>query len=129
MPAKRQIHTTGTKWEDSIGYCRALKIGELIEVSGTVASDEGKLVGKGDPYKQAQFILQKIEKAIKALGGEMKDVVRTRIYVKDIKHWDKIGKAHAEYFRNVKPATTMVEVSQMINPGFLVEIEATAYKA
>ena len=123
---KRQIHTTGTKWEDSIGYCRAIRIGNLVEVSGTVAADNGQLVGKDDPYKQAQFILQKIEKALKSLGADMGDVVRTRMYVKDIKHWEKIGKAHSEYFKDVKPATTMVEVSAMINPGFLVEIEATA---
>jgi enamine deaminase RidA (YjgF/YER057c/UK114 family) len=125
---KRLNISSGAKWEDIVGYSRAVRIGDLIEVAGTTAVDEdGQVIGRGDPYEQTRFILSKIESAINAAGGNLQDVIRTRIFVSDIAHWEKIGRAHGEHFRDIKPASTMVEVSALINPELLVEIEATAW--
>ena len=119
---------SGTTWEEQVGYSRAVRIGQLVEVSGTTAVEgENRIVGIGDPYRQTCFVLQKIEKALIEAGATLKDVVRTRMYVTDISHWEAIGKAHGEFFSDIKPSATMVEVSALINPDLLVEIEATAY--
>jgi len=123
---KRINIPAGTIWEDVVGYSRAVKVGNIIEVSGTAAVDNGKIVGKGDAYTQTKFILEKIKKTLESLGSGMKDVVRTRIYVTDISKWEEIGKAHGEFFKNIKPATAMVEVKSLIDPDMIVEIEATA---
>jgi len=124
---KKRINIpAGTIWEDIVGYSRAVKVGNIIEVSGTAAVDNGKIVGKGDAYTQTKFILEKIKKTLESLGSGMKDVVRTRIYVTDISKWEEIGKAHGEFFKNIKPATAMVEVKSLIDPDMIVEIEATA---
>jgi enamine deaminase RidA (YjgF/YER057c/UK114 family) len=119
--------SSGAKWEDIVGYSRAVRIGNIIEVAGTTAVDEnGNIVGKSDPYKQTIFILAKIEKALREAGAELEDIIQTRMYVIDISMWEKIGRAHGEYFKNIRPATSMVEVKALINPEMLVEIEATA---
>ena len=118
--------TSGTPWEDKIGYSRAVRIGRIIEVSGTVALDGEKIIAPGDPYKQTKFIIQKIEKALNDAGGSLTDVIRTRIYVTNIMDWDAVGRAHGESFKTIKPVTTMVEVKSLIDPNFVVEIEATA---
>lgn len=116
----------GTIWEEVVGYSRAVKVGNIIEVSGTAAVDNSEVIGKGNAYEQTVFILEKIKKTLESLDSGMKDVVRTRIYVTDISKWEEIGKAHGEYFKNIKPATAMVEVKALIDPDMLVEIEATA---
>ncbi len=113
-------------WEDQIGYSRAVKIGRVVEVSGTSAIDRDKIIAPNDAYQQTKFIIRKIEKAIIEAGGTLEDVIRTRIYVTNINDWSAIGKAHGEFFRNIKPATTMVEVKSLIDPNFVVELEATA---
>lgn len=119
--------STGAKWEDIIGYSRAVKIGNVIEVTGTVATDgSGELVGKGDVYLQTKFIILKVEKVLEQLGASLKDVVRTRIYATDISKWEEIGKAHGEFFGTIKPCTTMVQVSALIGSDYLVEIEFSA---
>jgi len=119
--------SSGAKWEAIVGYSRAVRIDNHIYVSGTTAFHEnGQIVGPGDPYIQTIQILKTIEKAILEADASMKDVVRTRIYVTNIEDWEKIGRAHGEYFKNIKPATTMVEVSKLIEPEILVEIEALA---
>lgn len=122
----RKIISSGSKWENIVGYSRAVKVGNIIEVSGTVSSDGTNLVGKDDAYLQTKFILKKIESALKEADATLNDVVRTRIYVKDISKWGEIAKAHQETFGNIKPASTMVEVSSLISQEYLVEIEATA---
>lgn len=119
--------SSGAKWEDIVGYSRAVKVGNIIEVTGTVAVDENnQLVGENSAYEQTLFILQKIEKILIRAGASMKDVIRTRIYVTDISRWEEYGKAHGEIFNKIKPCTTMVEVKGLIDPSFLVEIEASA---
>ena len=119
--------SSGAKWEDIIGYSRAVKVGNVIETAGTTALDEnGNIVGINDPYQQTKFALAKIEKALISAGATLKDVVRTRMFVTDISRWEEIGKAHGEYFKDIKPASTMVEVKSLINPQMLIEIEATA---
>lgn len=123
---KRQNISSGVKWEDIIGYSRAVKIGDVIEVAGTTALDEeGNLVGRDDPYEQTRYIIAKIEKALTSAGAALTDVVRTRIFTTDISRWEEIGRAHGEFFREIKPASTMVEVKALIHPAMLVEIEAT----
>jgi len=125
--SKRLNISSGVKWEDIIGYSRAVKIGNVIEVAGTTAvDDEGNLVGPNDPYEQKMYIIAKIEKALISAGAALTDIVRTRIFTTDISYWEEIGKAHGEFFRVIKPASTMVEVKSLINPEMLVEIEATA---
>ena len=122
----RKNITSGAVWEDIIGYARAVRIGNIIEVSGTTATVNGEVVGKNDTYIQTKTVLSIIEKALGEAGASMSDVVRTRIYVTDISKWEEVGKAHGEVFGKIKPATAMVEVKALINPDILVEIEATA---
>lgn len=124
---KKQLVSSGAKWEDMFGYSRAVKIGNLIEVSGTASVDGGRVIGLNDVYAQTKFIIQKIEKALKEVGASLQDVIRTRIYVTDISLQNKVGQAHAEFFGEIKPATSMVEVNALVLPELLVEIEATAY--
>jgi Putative translation initiation inhibitor, yjgF family len=124
---KRINLSSGAKWEDIIGYSRAVKVGNIIEVSGTAAVDKNsEIVGLNNPYEQTKFILSKIESSLQSLGSSMKDVIRTRIFVVNINQWEEIGKAHGEVFHEIKPVTSMVEVKSLIEPELLVEIEATA---
>lgn len=122
----RKNFSTGAKWEDKVGYSRAVRIGDTIEVSGTVALVDGELIGLNDPYAQTKCILQIIEETLQKAGAKLEDVIRTRIFVKDISQWEEIGRAHGEVFATIKPATSMVEVSALISSEFLLEIEATA---
>jgi len=119
--------SSGAKWEDVVGYSRAIRVGKLIEVAGTTAVDEdGQVVGLNDPYEQTRFILSKIEKALSQAGVSMKDVIRTKMFVTDISGWEEIGRAHGEFFKDIKPAATMVEVKSLISPELLIEIEVKA---
>ncbi|RAW12128.1 RidA family protein [Paenibacillus taichungensis] len=122
----RQQVFTGSPWEPLVGYCRAIRVGNRIEVAGTTAMQDGVVVGAGDPYAQTRLILQTIEKALKELGADMSHVVRTRMFVTDISRWEEVGKAHGEYFGQIQPVATMVEVSALIDPLLMVEIEAEA---
>ncbi len=125
---RRQRHSSGTPWEAAVGYSRAVRIGNHVYVSGTTASrEDGTPVAVHDAYGQAQFILQKIESALKEVGAEMTDVVRTRMYVTDIRRWEEVGKAHGEALGSIRPASTMVEVRQLVSPEHLVEIEVDAF--
>jgi enamine deaminase RidA (YjgF/YER057c/UK114 family) len=125
--SRRTNYSSGSKWEDIVGYSRAVKVGNVIEVTGTVASGEdGNVVGKNDAYAQTKYIYEKIQKVLQQAGAEMKDVVRVRMFVTDISRWQEYGKAHSEYFKDIKPCNTMVQVSALIEPDYLVEIEATA---
>ncbi|SIR36338.1 RidA family protein [Pontibacter lucknowensis] len=123
---KRQNISSGAVWEDIIGYSRAVRVGNIVEVAGTTATEGDQVIGIGDAYEQARYILQKIEKALQEVGATMKQVVRTRIYVTDISQWEAVGRAHGEFFSNIKPTSTMVEVRALIKPEQLVEIEVTA---
>ena len=122
---RKQIGT-GSVWEDAIGYSRAVRVGNIIEVAGTTSMDGDTIVGKDDVYEQTVFILKKIEKSLVELGSSLQDVVRTRMFVTDIYQWEPIGKAHGEFFGDIKPVSTMVEVKGLIIPGLLIEIEVTA---
>ncbi len=124
----RTNYSTGAKWEDIVGYSRAVKIGNTLEVSGTVATEGSDVIAKGDFYGQTKYVIEKIEKVLEQAGFELKDVVRTRIFVTDISNWEAVGKAHGEFFKDIKPVTSMVEVSALIDPDYLVEIEVTAMK-
>jgi enamine deaminase RidA (YjgF/YER057c/UK114 family) len=119
--------SSGAIWEDKVGYCRAVRVGPHIEVSGTVASDEsGNVIGADSAYEQTKYILQKIEKALQQAGASLQDVVRTRMFVTDISRFDEYGQAHGEVFSTIKPCTSMLEVKGLVAPDYLIEIEATA---
>lgn len=122
---RKQVFT-GSPWEPMIGYCRAIRVGNRIEVAGTTAMKDGNVVGVGNPYEQTRYILQTIEKALAELGADLTHVVRTRMFVTDISRWEEIGKAHGEFFREIQPVATMVEVKALIDPQLLVEIEVEA---
>ncbi|OGB63760.1 MAG: hypothetical protein A2Y94_11540 [Caldithrix sp. RBG_13_44_9] len=123
----RQNISSGTKWEPLVGYSRAVRIGSQIFIAGTTAvGEDGKIVGQNDPAKQTAFIIQKIEKALQLAEASLKDVVVTRIFVKNINDWELIGRTHGKFFAEIRPATTMVEVSNLIEPEMLLEIEALA---
>jgi enamine deaminase RidA (YjgF/YER057c/UK114 family) len=124
---QRTNYSSGSKWEPVVGYSRAVKIGNTIEVSGTVAAgDDGKTVGTGDAYAQTYFIIQKIEKVLQQAGASLKHVIRTRMLVTDISRWQEYGKAHGEFFKDILPCTSMIEVKGLIDPEYLIEIEVTA---
>ena len=124
---ERQKYSSGQKWESIVGYSRAVKVGERIYVTGTTATDEnGEIVGEGDAYTQTIQVIKNIEKALSALDASLENVVRTRMFVTDISLWEEFGKAHGEFFSGIMPATTMVEVSKLIDPKMLIEIEADA---
>ena len=123
----RTNYSSGAKWEAIVGYSRAVKVDNVIEVTGTVAVDENNaVVAEGDPYAQTKFIIRKIEGVLKKAGASLQDVVRTRMFVTDISRWQEYGKAHGEFFKDIRPCTTMVEVKALIAPEYLIEIEATA---
>src|SRR6059058_2713679 len=124
---ERERISSGAKWESIVGYSRAVKVGNRIYVTGTTAlADDGEIVGVSDPYEQAAQCIRNIEKAMKRLGAGLEHVVRTRMFVTDISRWEEYGRAHGEFFRDIMPATTMVEVNALIDPRMLIEIEADA---
>ena len=123
----RTNYSSGAKWEDIVGYSRAVKVGNIIEVSGTVATaDDGNTVGINDPYLQTKYTIQKIEKVLHQAGAGLEHIVRMRMFVTDISRWQEYGRAHCEFFRSIKPCNSMIEVKGLISPEYLVEIEATA---
>jgi|SRR6185312_493726 enamine deaminase RidA (YjgF/YER057c/UK114 family) len=124
---QRKNFSSKTLWEPTIGYSRAVRIGDHVYISGTTSTDkEGNILGKGNPYIQTIQIIKNIETALQALGASLKDIVRTRIYLTDINNWEEVGKAHAEFFEEIRPACTLVEISSLINPEILVEMEVDA---
>ncbi len=123
---KRINYSSGAVWEDKVGYSRAVRVEDLIEISGTTSVEGDKVIGAADPYKQAKVIIEKFSSILKEAGGSLSDIVRVRIYIVNIDHWEEIGKAYSEYFHIIKPAATMVEVGSLIAPDLLVEMEATA---
>ena len=125
MTMRKNI-ASGAKWEAFVGYSRAVRIGNTVEVSGTVSLKDGKIFGSGDPYLQTKRIIEIIDEILQKVDASLNDVIRTRMFVTDIGKWEEVGRAHGEAFRDIRPATTMVEVSALIDKEFLVEIEATA---
>ena len=124
---KRENISSGTKWEPIVGYSRAVKVGQQVFIAGTTAiGEDGQLVGNGDPYQQTVQIILNIEKALKRAGGTLENIVANRIYVTNIADWEKIGKAHGQFFKDIRPATTMVEVKGLVDPEMLVEIDSVA---
>ena len=124
---ERINYSSGAKWESIVGYSRAVKVGNIIEVTGTVAVDENsQLVGGKSAYEQTKFIIKKIEGVLEKAGASLKDIVRTRMFVTDISRWEEYGKAHGEFFKDIRPCTSMIEVKGLIAPEYLIEIEATA---
>jgi enamine deaminase RidA (YjgF/YER057c/UK114 family) len=126
MKNNKQLFSSGAPWENKVGYSRAVKVGNVIEISGTTAVDGDMIIGKGNLYEQTFYIFQKIEKVLAEAGSCMGDIVRTRMYVTNIRDWEEAGKAHAHFFKEIKPATTMIEVSSLIDKELLIEIEVTA---
>jgi enamine deaminase RidA (YjgF/YER057c/UK114 family) len=125
--SSRTNYASGSKWEDVVGYSRMVKMGNIIEVTGTVAANEnGEVVGLNNAFEQTKFIIQKIETNLARAGASLKDVIRTRMFVTDISRWEEYGKAHGEAFGTIKPCTSMIGVAALIEPGYLIEIEATA---
>ena len=126
MVSRKNI-SSGAPWEATVGYSRAVRLGQIVEVAGTTAVDDaGRVVGPGSPYTQARFALEKIGRALAEAGAGFEDVIRTRIYVTDISRWEEVGRAHGEVFGDVRPASTLVAVASLVRPDLLVEIEATA---
>ena len=123
---KRELFSSGAPWENMVGYSRAVRVGNQIEISGTTAVDGNKVAGKGNVHEQAIFILKKIKQILNEAGSRMEDVVRTRMYVTDISQWEQVARAHALFFKDIRPATSMVEVSNLIDRELLIEIEVTA---
>ncbi len=124
---ERINYSSGAIWEDIVGYSRAVKIGNMIEVTGTIAVDENNNLAGGDSaYEQTRFIIQKIERILQNAGASLKDVIRTRMFVTDVSRWEEYGKAHGEFFKDIRPCTTMVQVCGLIGAEYLIEIEATA---
>lgn len=124
--AERITVSTGSSWETVVGYSRSVRVGNCVEVAGTTAMRDGKIVGIGDAYVQTVCVLEMIRESLEKVGATLSDVVRTRMFVTDISKWEEIGKAHGEFFRNIRPVTTMVEVKSLIEPELLIEIEAVA---
>ncbi len=125
--AERMRYSSGTKYEPTVGYSRAVRVGKIVHVSGTTATDaEGSIVGIGDPAAQTLQALNNVRKALESVGAKLEDVVRTRIYVTDIRQWEQVGKVHGGFFKDIRPANSMVEVKALVNPQMLVEIEAEA---
>ena len=123
---KRINYSSGAVWEDKVGYSRAVRVGDLIEISGTTSVEGDKVIGADDPYEQTKVIIEKFSSILKEAGGSLSDIVRVRIYVTNIDHWENISKAYSEFFNKIKPAATMIEVGSLIAPELLVEMEATA---
>lgn len=126
MHKSRELFSSGASWENFVGYSRAVRVGNVIEISGTTAVDGDTIIGKGDVYEQSVFILKKIKRILEEAGSRMEDVVRTRMYVKNISEWEKVARAHSLFFKDIKPATSMIEVSNLIDKELLIEIEVSA---